>query len=166
MPQTAPSKKPAAKSPAAGPLLCPSCQGNEFTERSSFKTTTEPLLGAVSTSVTVDLMNCKRCGADLPAVRGRRQYSLVGKERLATLVADLDEAKRVNSEMVALIDTMAKRSQGLSVEIDRTIARGEISVMRARVSALEEETSGLEERRDRLARTLVQVAASIPAATR
>ena len=160
MPQSA--KRP-APSPGAGGLICPSCSGNEFSERSSFKTTSEPVMGAESTGVTVDLMNCKRCGADLPAVRGRRRYSLVGKERLTTLVADLEEARRVNSEMETLIDTMAKRSQALITETERSRARGEVSVMQAKVSALEAETDGLEARRDRLAKTVAQMAARIAA---
>ena len=165
MPQTTPPKRPArSQGSAAGALICPSCNGDSFAERSSFKTTSEPLMGAASANVVVDLMSCTRCGADLPAVRGRRHYALVGKEKLATLIADLEEAKRINSEVERLIDTMAKRSQSLSVEIERTRARGEISVMEERVAALEAETNGLEGKRDRLAKTLELMAARMPAA--
>lgn len=158
MPQTTPSKRNASG------LLCPNCNGDSFAERSSFKTASEPLLGAASTTVVVDLMSCKRCGADIPAVRGRRNYTLVSDKKLSALVADLEEAQRINSEMQGLIDAMAKRSQSLVAEIERCKAEGEISVMKVKVAALEAETDGLEQRRARLAETLEVVASRIPAA--
>lgn len=146
----------------AGSLLCPSCGGDNFAERSSFKTASEPLLGAASSTVVVDLMNCKRCGTDFPTVRGRRRYTLVGREKLSALLSDLEEVTRRNSEVQGLVDTMARRSQGLSAEIERSKARAEISVMEARVAALEASTAGLEARRDRLARVLEVVASIAP----
>jgi hypothetical protein len=156
LPQTTPSRRPAS-------LLCPSCNGDSFAERSSFKTASEPILGLESSPVIVDLMSCKRCGADIPAVRGRRNYMLVGDKKLSALLADLEEAKRTNSEMDALIDTMAKRSRSLSAEIERSRAEGEVAVMEVRAAALRAETDGLEARRARLARTLELVASRAPA---
>ncbi len=143
---------------------CPSCGGNDFSERSSFKTASEPLLGAVSTSVTVDLMSCNRCGVDIPAVRGRQHYAVVSEKKLSALVADLEEAKRINSETQGLLDRLASRSQSLSAEVEKCRAEGEISVMEERVAALEAETEGLEARRARLARTLESAASRIPVA--
>jgi hypothetical protein len=145
-------------------MLCPSCNGDSFSERSSFKTASEPLLGSASYAVTVDLMSCSRCGADLPAVRGRRNYTLVTDKKLSALVADLDEAKRINAEMQTLLDTMAARSQRLVAEVERCRAEGEISVIKERVAGLEAQTDGLEGRRARLAKTLELMAARIPAA--
>ncbi|HVC27393.1 MAG TPA: hypothetical protein VND40_04460, partial [Nitrososphaerales archaeon] len=98
MPQETSSKLP-TRSLGSGSLLCPSCSGDSFVERSSFKTASEPVLGAASTSVTIDLMNCKRCGADMPAVRGRRNYTLISDKKLSAFLADLEEAQRTNSEM-------------------------------------------------------------------
>lgn len=159
-----PSKHPAAnQGPGASDLSCPSCKGDDFAERSSFRTNSEPLLGAVSTNVIVDLMSCNRCGADLPVVRGRRRYTLVSKQRLTTLVADLEEAQRINSEMQGLLDMLARRSQTLSAEIERCRAEGEISVVEGRIAALEAETDGLEGRRTRLAKTLDLMASRVPA---
>jgi len=106
----------------------------------------------------VDLMSCKRCGADIPAVRGRRNYMLVGDKKLSALLADLEEAQRINSEMEALIDTMTKRSRSLSAEIERCKEEGEVSFMEVRAAALKAETDGLEARRARLAKTLELVA--------
>jgi len=148
----------------SGGMVCPSCSGDSFTERSSFKTASEPILGSASSGVIIDLMNCTRCGADIPAVRGRRSYTLVTDKKLSTLVADLEEAQRINSEMQGLIDTMARRSQSLGAEIERCRREGEISVMRERVAALEAETDGLEGRRARLANTLQSIASRMPAA--
>lgn len=165
MSNSTPPRRPASSgSPGAPGLVCPSCQGAEFSERSSFKTTSEPLLGAEATSVIVDLMTCKRCGADLPAVRGRKRYSLVGSERLAAIVADLEEARRRSAEMEGLIVTMTRRSQSIEVEIERSRAKGEVDVLEQRVASLESETAGLQGRRDQLVRTLELVAAKIPAA--
>ena len=165
MPETTPPKLPTRRlGPGAGGLVCPSCNGDSFNERSSFKTGSEPILGSASNDVIVDLMSCTRCGADIPAVRGRRSYTLVTDKKLSALVADLDEAKRINSEMQALIDTMARRSHSLVAEIERCRAEGEISVMKERVTALEAVTDGLEERRARLAKALEIVASRIPAA--
>jgi len=151
LPQTTPSRRPAS-------LLCPSCNGDSFAERSSFKTASEPILGTESSPVMVDLMSCKRCGADIPAVRGRRNYMLVGDKKLSALLADLEEAQRINSEMEALIDTMTKRSRSLSAEIERCKEEGEVSFMEVRAAALKAETDGLEARRARLAKTLELVA--------
>ena len=164
MPQETPSKLPTRGiGPGSRGLVCPSCGGDGFVERSSFKTDTEPVLGSASTTVVIDLMNCKRCGADMPAVRGRRSYALVGEKKLSSILAELEEARRTNSQMRALVDTMAKRSQGLSMDIERCRAEGEVSVMRTRVAALEEETDGLEERRARLAKALESIASRMPA---
>jgi hypothetical protein len=163
LPQTTPSKLPTSRLGAGG-MVCPSCNGDSFTERSSFKTASEPILGSASSDVIVDLMNCTRCGADIPAVRGRRSYTLVADKKLSALVADLEEAQRINSEMQGLLDNMAKRSQILSKEIERCRAQGEIKVMEEKAAVLEAETDGLEERRARLARTLESIASRMPAA--
>ena len=162
MPQTTPSKLPTSRLGAGG-MVCPSCNGDSFTERSSFKTASEPILGSASSDVIIDLMNCTRCGADIPAVRGRRSYTLVADKKLSGLVADLEEAQRINSEMQGLLDSMAKRSQILEKEIERSRAQGEIKVMEEKAAALESETDGLEERRARLARTLESIASRMPA---
>lgn len=163
MPQETSSKLP-TRSLGSGSLLCPSCSGDSFVERSSFKTASEPVLGAASTSVTIDLMNCKRCGADMPAVRGRRNYTLISDKKLSAFLADLEEAQRTNSEMQELLDKMAGRSRSLGAEIERCRQEGEISVMKTRVAALEAETDGLEGRRARLAKTLESIASRMPAA--
>jgi hypothetical protein len=157
-----PDTAPTTRAPR-GQMLCPACNGDSFTERSSFKTASEPLLGAESAAVMIDLMTCRRCGADIPAVRGRRRYALVGSEKLASIVADLEQAKRTNSEMEALVDTMAKRSQSLDREIMREKARGEVSVMEARVASLEAQNGDLERRKARLVRTIQLMAARPPA---
>ena len=163
MPQTTPSKLPTSRLGAGG-MVCPSCNGDSFTERSSFKTASEPILGSASSGVIIDLMNCTRCGADIPAVRGRRSYTLITDKKLSALVADFEEAQRINSEMNGLLDTMARRSQSLSEEIERCRALGEASVMEERVAALKAETDGLEERRARLAKAVECIAARMPAA--
>jgi hypothetical protein len=144
-------------------MLCPSCNGDSFTERSSFKTASEPVFDAASTGVIIDLMSCKRCGHDLPAVRGRRHYTLVSQEKLTSLFSDLGETKRINSERQRLLDAMAKRFQTLNAEIERCRAAGERSVLGAKVSALEAQTRGMEERRARLAEALEFLASKIPA---
>jgi hypothetical protein len=162
--QTTPSKTPAHQRPGAGGLLCPGCNGDSFTEKTSFKTTSEPVLGTTSANVIIDLMSCQRCGADLPAVRGKRRYSLLSDKKLSSLVADLEEAQRINSEMQGLLDMMERRFQNLSIEIERCRAEGEVSIMETRVAALEEETDGLETRRARLAEILDMMASRIPAA--
>lgn len=144
-------------------MLCPSCNGDSFTERSSFKTASEPVFDAPSTDVTIDLMGCRRCSLDIPAVRGKRHYTLVSKEKLTALFSDLDEAKRVSSERLGLLDAMAKRFQSLNAEIERFRAAGERSVLGARVSALEAQTQSMEERRVRLAEALKFLSSKIPA---
>jgi hypothetical protein len=127
-------------------LLCPNCNGDSFAEGSSFKTASEPILGTASSPVIVDLMSCKRCGADIPAVRGRRNYMLVGDNKL------------INSEMQGLFDTMARRSQSLSAEIERSRKEGELLVMEAKVAALKAQTDSLEGRKARLAKTMAIIA--------
>jgi len=144
-------------------MLCPNCNGDSFTERSSFKTTSEPVLGTASSPVIIDLMNCKRCGVDIPAVRGKRNYTLVGDKKLSTLLAELEDAQRVNSEMQGLIDTMARRSQSLSAEIERSRREDEILAMETKFATLKAQTDSLEERKARLAKTLEIIASRAPA---
>jgi predicted RNase H-like nuclease (RuvC/YqgF family) len=145
-------------------LLCPTCSGDNFSERTAFKTVSEPLLGSPSASVVVDIKNCNRCGVDVPTVRGKRQYALLSEKRLSALVADLEEAQRINSEMQGLLDTMEKRSQSLLAEVERCRADGEMSAIEEKITALEEETEGLDERRARLAEILDMLASRAPAA--
>jgi hypothetical protein len=150
--------------PGANGLLCPTCSGDSFSERTAFKTVSEPLLGSPSAAVVVDIKNCNRCGVDLPTVRGKRKYALLSAKRLSAIVADLEEAQRINSEMQALLDTMEKRSQSLLAEVDRCRADGEVSVIEERIAALEAETDGLEERRAQLVQILDTIASRAPAA--
>jgi len=165
LPQETPPRLPTRSlGRGSGGLVCPSCQGDAFVERSSFKTASEPVLGAASNGVIIDLMNCTRCGADMPAVRGRRSYTLISDKKLSAFLADLEEAQRINNEMQALVDKMARRSQSLGAEIERCRAQGEIMAMKERVAALEAETDGLEGRRARLAEMLQSIASRIPAA--
>lgn len=162
MPNETPPKLPTRwAGPGAGPLLCPGCNGNQFSERSSFKTASEPVLGAPSIGVEIDLMNCARCGVEFPAVRGRRLYALVAPDKLQSLLADLEQAKRTNAEMERLLATMTRRSQGIEAQIADAKDAGTISVLQAKVARMESETRGLEERRDRLAQALESVAATI-----
>lgn len=163
MSQEASSRLPTRSLGRGSALVCPSCQGVDFVERSSFKTASEPVLGAASTGVIIDLMNCKRCGADLPAVRGRRSYTLISDKKLTGFLADLEEAQRINNELQALVDKTARRSHALGAEIERCKAQGEIKVMKERVAALEAETDGLEGRRARLAEVLESIATRMPA---
>ena len=146
-------------------MLCPRCNGDRFTERSSFRTSSEPLLGTVSAPIIIDLMSCERCGTDIPAVRGRRQFSLVSKEKLSTLLADLQEAQRVNSEMQGKLHVMERRSASLGAEIDRCREDGEVTVLEQRVAGMEIHNDSLEATRARLAETLRALDSGIPAAS-
>lgn len=151
-----PSRQPPR--PATQDLVCPKCGEGSFAERASFKAASEPLMGAQSASVVVDLMSCKHCGFDLPAVRGRRRFALVQSERLSRMLAELDEERRRCAEIQGVLDGMARQSQRLEVEIERSRVRGEISVIEGRVTALESETVALEATRARLAVAVTLVA--------
>lgn len=165
MPNETPSKRPFRnQGPGADSLLCPTCNGDSLSERSSFRTTSEPVLGTASVNVIVDLMSCKRCGAELPAVRGRRRFALVSEEKLSALLADLEETQRANSEMNGLVDSLTRRAQTLGAEIETCRAEGDISVIEEKVTALEAETDSMEVRRARLAKTLALMASKIPSA--
>lgn len=158
MPDATPARPPRRQG-----LACPSCNGEEFTERSSFKTASEPLLGSESAGVVVDLMSCKRCGTDIPAVRGRRRYILLSKDKLSSLVADLGEAQRLNSEMQNRMTEMEARSHSIDIEISRCRAEGEVTLLEARVAALEGQNATLEGRRARLAEALQFIGSRLPA---
>jgi hypothetical protein len=163
--QSTPSKLP-AHSPsrgAGGGLLCPGCNGDSFTEKTSFTTTSEPLLGAVSANVVIDLMSCQRCGIDLPAVRGKRRYALLSEKKLSSIVADLEEAQRINLQNQGLVEMMDRRFQHINVEIERRRAEEEISILEAKIAGLEAETDGMESSRARLAAMLDTIATTIPA---
>ena len=162
MPDAAPSKRPSRNQQ----MLCPRCNGDSFTEHSSFKTSSEPLLGAASANVIIDLMSCKRCGTDIPAVRGKKQFALVSKEKLASLVAELQEAQQVNSEIQSKLQVMEKRSASLDADIVRCRAEGEVTVLEEKVAGLETANNSLEATRARLAETLRVLDSRIPAASR
>lgn len=153
------SKTPA---PAASKLACPKCGEADFAERASFKTTTEALMGAPSVGVIVDLMNCKRCGFDLPTVRGRRRYMLVEDAKLAGLQADLEDERRRSASAEEQVVMLEKRAKRMELEIERTRARGEVSVIEERVAALESETAAMEERKAKLSSVVNLMASWIP----
>jgi len=153
------SKTPASP---ASKLACPTCGEADFAERASFKTSTEALLGAPSVGVIVDLMNCKRCGFDLPTVRGRRRYVLVEDSKLAGLQAELDDEKRRSTSAQVQIDALENRAKRMELEIERTRARGEVSVIEEKVAALESETAAMEERKAKLTEVVNLMASWIP----
>jgi hypothetical protein len=99
-------------------MPCPNCNGGSLTERSSFKAVAEPVEGAAPTTVTVDLMGCERCAINFPSIRGRRKYTLVPPEKLSGLMAELEEARRRNSEMLGNVKLVEKRSRSLAAEIE------------------------------------------------
>jgi hypothetical protein len=144
-------------------MPCPNCNGGGLTERSSFKAVAEPVEGASPTMVTVDLMGCERCGISFPSIRGRRKYTLVPPQKLSSLVAELEEAKRCNSEMLGNVKTMERRSRSLAAEIEEFKVRSEVSSLERRVGSLESENEGLELRRTRLREAIELIASRIKA---
>lgn len=144
-------------------MLCPSCNGDDLTERTSLRSTSEPLSGAVAKAVVIDLMSCRRCGAEVPTVRGKRRYELVPKGKLSGLLTELEEARQKNSVVLEQLDGTMKRSQSLAAEIERLNAQGEVTIMEERVAKLEYETKGLEGRRAKLREAVDLIASKIPA---
>jgi hypothetical protein len=144
-------------------MPCPNCNGGSLTERSSFKAVAEPVEGAAPTTVTVDLMGCERCGISFPSIRGRRKYTLVPPKKLSSLMAELEEAKQRNSEMLGNVKLVEKRSRSLAAEIEEFKLRSEISSLERRMGALESENKGLELRRTRLRETIELIASRINA---
>ncbi len=126
----------------------------------------EPLLGAASEAVIIDLMSCKRCGTDIPAVRGKRRYALLSREKLSQLGKEMQEARSVDAQMQERLAAMEERSHALDREIERCRTEGEISALEERVSALERENRGLEEKRAQLAETLEYLTNRLPAPSR
>lgn len=148
--------------PASGKLACPKCGDADFAERASFKAVTEPLMGAPSSTVVVDLMSCKRCGYDLPTVRGRRKFVLVQEDKLAGIQSELEGERRRLAEFERETSNMTHKINRVKAEIERTAASGVVSAIEARVSALESENAKLEERKAKLAAAIEQVASRIP----
>jgi len=147
-------------------MPCPNCNGDSLTERSSFKTVTEAIEGAAPTTVTVDLMSCERCAINFPSIRGRKKYTLVPPEKLSSLVAELEEARQRNAEMLGNVRLMEKRSHGLAAEIEEFKIGSEISSMERRIAALESDNKGLELRRTRLREAIDLMASGISAPAR
>jgi hypothetical protein len=144
-------------------MPCPNCNGGSLTERSSFKAVAEPLEGAAPTTVAVDLMGCERCGISFPSIRGRRKYTLVPPEKLSSLMAELEEARRRNSEMLGNVKLAEKRSHSLAAEIEEFKLQSEISSLERRVGSLESENKGLELRRTKLREVIALTASRINA---
>jgi hypothetical protein len=144
-------------------MPCPNCNGGGLTERSSFKAVAEPVEGAAPTTVTVDLMACERCAINFPSIRGRRKYTLVPPQKLSSLMAELEEAKQRNSEMLGSVKLMEKRSHSLAAEIEEFKLRSEISGLEMRVGRLESENEGLELRKTRLREAIELIASRINA---
>jgi hypothetical protein len=142
-------------------MPCPNCNGAGLTERSSFKAIAEPIEGAAPTTVAVDLMGCERCGITFPSIRGRRKYTLVPPEKLSSLMAELQEARRRNSEMLGNVKLVEKRSHSLAAEIEEFKLQSEISSLERRVGSLESENKGLELRRTKLREVIALTASRI-----
>jgi hypothetical protein len=147
---------------ASPKLACPKCGEADFAERASFKAATEALMGAPSVGVVVDLMSCKRCGFDLPTVRGRKHYVLVEDGKLANLQSQLEEEKNRNSATHKQIEELGRRATRMEAEIERTRVRGEVSAMEERVAVLESETRAMEERKAKLGELVDLMASWIP----
>ena len=147
---------------ASQKLACPKCGEADFAERASFKAASEALMGAPSVGVIVDLMNCKRCGFDLPTVRGRKRYVLVEDAKLAGLQNDLEGERKRSSTTQQQIEDLGRRATRLEVEVDRTRARGEVSVMEEKAEALESEMKAMEERKAKLTSLVAEMASWIP----
>jgi len=152
----------APERPAAGRLACPKCGDADFAERASFKAATEPLMGAPSSTVAVDVMSCKRCGYDLPTVRGKRKFVLVQDDKLAGIQSELEGERKRCSDFEREIDSMVHKVNRIQAEIERTAARGVVSAIEARVTALESENAKLEERKARLAAAIELISTRIP----
>jgi hypothetical protein len=142
-------------------MTCPNCKDENATERGRFKTTTSPIERAASTTVTVDLLTCTRCGMDYPVVRGKKRYVLVLNGKLSSLMSDLEGARQTNSEMSTRLEAMQKRSESLAAEVESVRVQGEITTMESRVWNLESETKSLELRRAKLREAMETVAAAI-----
>ena len=143
-------------------LACPKCGEGEFAERASFKAATEALMGAPSVGVIVDLMNCKRCGFDLPTVRGRKRYVLIEDAKLAGFQNQLEDERKRSQLTEQQIEELGRRAKRMEVEIDRTRARGEISAMEERLAALESQTKAMEERKAKLGELVTLMASWVP----
>jgi len=140
-------------------MPCPNCNSGSLTERSSFKTVAEPIEGGATTAVTVDIMSCEQCAFNFPSIRGRKKYTLVPPEKLSSLIAELEEARQRNSEMLGSLKLVEKRSHSLTAEIEAFKRRSEISSMQTRIGTLESVNKGLELRRTRL-RDAIELIAS------
>jgi chromosome segregation ATPase len=108
-------------------------------------------------------MGCERCGINFPSIRGRRKYTLVPPEKLSGLMAELEEAKRRNSEMLGSVKLAEKRSRSLAAEIEKFKVRSEVSSLERRIGSLESENQGLELRRTRLREAIELIASRINA---
>jgi chromosome segregation ATPase len=78
-------------------------------------------------------------------------------------MAELEEAKRCNSEMLGSVKMMERRSRSLAAEIQEFKVRSEISSLERRVGSLESENEGLELRRTRLREAIELIASRINA---
>ena len=147
-------------------MACPNCNSVSLTERSSFKTVAEHIEGAAPTTVTVDIMSCEQCAFNFPSIRGRKKYTLVPPEKLSSLMAELEEARQRNSEVLGSLKMMEKRSHSLAAEIEAFKRRSEISSMQTRIGTLESENKGLELRRTRLREAIELIASGTGARAR
>ena len=142
-------------------MPCPNCKDDRPTERGRFKTITSPIESGGPTTVLVDLLTCQRCGMDYPQIRGKKRYVLIPSGKLSSLMADLEGARRTNSEMSAQLEAMERRSQSLAAEVESTRVQGEIATMESRVGAVESQTRSLELRRAKLREAIETISAGM-----
>ena len=147
-------------------MPCPNCNSGDLTERSSFKTVAEHIEGAAPMTVTVDIMSCEQCAFNFPSIRGRKKYTLVPPEKLSSLMAELEEARQRNSEVLGSLKLVEKRSHNLAAEIEAFKRRSEISSLENRIGTLESVNKGLELRRTRLREAIELIASGTGARAR
>ena len=131
-------------------MNCPNCKSDNFSKNSSFSTETEPIAGAASSMVIIDMMYCNGCNLEFPAVRGRKKYILVPKTRITTMSQKQTELQNKSTEIQGLIQQEERRQVEILEDIERLNLRTEISNLETRIGLAREQTDNLDRRRNAL----------------
>jgi hypothetical protein len=118
-------------------LECPACKAGTFIKNGTFQTLTEAMGRAGSSMVTIDMMKCEGCGAELPAVRGVSRYAIIPQSKMTELLKDAGELETKRVELARRVRELEMMQASIREETRRSQVAGDVRLLEMKIGSLE-----------------------------